>query len=165
MLPKALKSCPKCNKSPNLVTLFTIRNFSFTNSKQCNPLWLSGFVFVIHPSTLWPWVRIPSTSGVQSKAVQLSENWSLLSIQIVFIFIFETLRSCCPPFGQKFFLFSDEKKDFEPTVVFIVAVVNVVSSDIIVVVVGFKSLFQFRFKCWRKESNFENVYSLDRRRH
>ena len=26
MLPQALKSCPKCNKSPNLVTLATILN-------------------------------------------------------------------------------------------------------------------------------------------
>ena len=29
-MPKALKSCPKCNKSPNVVTLLTLFPFSLS---------------------------------------------------------------------------------------------------------------------------------------
>ena len=70
MLPNALKSCPKSNKSPNLVTLF-VRNPSPKNGRQ----FLNRLAVVVAQLVEWLLLAL----GVHSSNSVIGKNLYLMS--------------------------------------------------------------------------------------
>ena len=72
MLPKALKSCPKSNKSPNLVTLQATTRFDVYTSDRfyeiVSPFWSVDLENKLHALDN-PTANVPKTGRVRAKHV------------------------------------------------------------------------------------------------
>ena len=91
-MPKALKSCPKCKKSPNLVTLFTSCSGDSLPNKSCHYFYIGQFSLTAQllnsvniqkrDTILWSWIQAIFTRYLPTC---LKSTATVISYKVVFV--------------------------------------------------------------------------------